>query len=75
MTKSVAGERGSPDWIDETELKEGVHDPITHPLDKHVIAEELKEVADSLNFDERELERFEKSREKAWKQGKKEYGL
>lgn len=75
MAKSVAGERGSPDWIDETESKEGVHDPTKHLLDKHVKAEKLKEVTDSLNLDERELKRFEKSREEAWKQKKKEYGL
>lgn len=43
--------------------------------DKYYKAKRLKEIASELDFDEKELERFEKSRDEAWKEINKEYGL
>ena len=44
-------------------------DPIAQAVrdfsDKYIRAKRLKEIAEELNFDEKELERFEKSREGA----------
>ncbi len=64
-----------PDWVDETWLKEEISGFLKDFSDKHVRAKSLREIAEKLNFDERELERFEKSREESWKETKKEYGL
>jgi 23S rRNA maturation mini-RNase III len=75
MTKSIAVRVEVPDWVDEAELKERVHNLARDFSDKHIRAKKLKEIAEELDFDEKELENFERSREKAWKQTKKEYGL
>ncbi len=64
-----------PEWVDETWLREEISDFVKDFSDKHVRAKSLREIAEELNFDENELERFEKSREESWKETKKEYGL
>lgn len=64
-----------PEWVDETKLKEEVYHLVRNFSDKYIRAKRLKEIAEELNFDEKELEKFERSREKAWKETKKEYGL
>lgn len=64
-----------PEWVDEIKLKEEVYSFARDFSDKYIRAKRLKEIAEELNFDEKELERFEKSREEAWKETKKEYGL
>lgn len=75
MTKNVTLTLEVPEWIDETRLKEEVYNFVRDFSDKYIRAKSLKEIAEELNFDEKELEKFEKSREEAWKETKKEYGL
>lgn len=75
MTKSITVRLEVPDWVDEAELKEEVHNLAKDFLDMHIRAKRLKEIAEELDFDEKELENLERSREEAWKQTKKEYGL
>lgn len=75
MTKSITLELEVPEWVDEIKLKEEVYSFARDFSDKYIRAKRLKEIAEELNFDEKELERFEKSREEAWKETKKEYGL
>ena len=43
--------------------------------DKDYKIKRLKELISELNFDEEDLEKFEKVREEVWKKRKKEYGL
>jgi 23S rRNA maturation mini-RNase III len=75
MTKSITVKMDVPDWVDKAELKEEVHNLARDFSDKHIRAKKLREIAEELDFDEKELENFERSREEAWKQTKKEYGL
>ncbi len=73
MTKSITMTLEVPEWVDETKLKEEVYRLVRNFSDKYIRAKRLKEIAEELNFDEKELEKFERSREKAWKETKKEY--
>ena len=75
MTKSITVTLEVPELVDETKLKEEVYNLVRNFSDKYIRAKRLKEIAEELNFDEKELEKFERSREKAWKETKKEYGL
>jgi len=73
MTKSITLTLEVPEWVDEIKLKEEIYNFVRDFSNKYIRAKKLKEIAEELNFDEKELERFEKSREKAWKETKKEY--
>ena len=75
MTKSITVTLEVPEWVDETKLKEEVHNLARNFSDKYIRAKRLKEIAEEINLDEKELEEFERSGEKAWKETKKEYGL
>lgn len=75
MTKTITITLDVPDWVDEIKLKEGLYDFAKDFSDRYYKIKRLKEIAKELNFDEKELERFEESREEAWKEIKKEYGL
>lgn len=75
MTKTITVTLDVPDWVDAIKLKEGIYDFARDFSDRYYKIKRLKEIAEELNFDEKELERFEESREEAWKEIKKEYGL
>lgn len=75
MTKTITLTLDVPDWVDEIKLKEGVYNFVKDFSDRYYKIKRLKEIAEELNFDEKELERFEESREEAYKEIKKEYGL
>lgn len=75
MTKTVTLTLEVPEWIDEIKLREEVYNFVRNFSDKYIRAKKLEEIAEELGFDKKELERFEKTREKAWKETKKEYGL
>jgi hypothetical protein len=45
MEKSIAREQDPPDWVDEIELKEGVHNLAKDFSDMHIRAKRLKEIA------------------------------
>lgn len=64
-----------PEWVDEVKLREEVHNCARNFSDKYIRARRLREIAEELDLDEKELEEFEKSRKEAWKETKKEYGL
>ena len=74
MTKTITITLDVPDWVDEIKLKEGLYDFAKEFSDKYYKIKRLKEIAEELNLDEKELERFEESREEAWKEIKREYG-
>ena len=66
--------------MDEIKLKERVCDFVKEMSDKDYKIKRLKELISKeliseLNFDEEDLEKFEKVREEVWKKRKKEYGL
>ena len=73
MTKTITITLDVPDWVDEIKLKEGIYDFAKDFSDRYYKIKRLKEIAEELNFDEKELERFEESREEAWKEIKNEY--
>ena len=73
MTKTITITLDVPDWVDEVKLKEGIYDFATDFSERYYKIKRLKETAEELNFDEKELERFEESREEAWKEIRKEY--
>lgn len=75
MTKTITLILDVPDWVDEIKLKEGVYNYVRDFSDRHYKIKRLREIAEELDFDEKELERFEESREEAWKEIKKEYKL
>ena len=75
MTKTITITLDAPDWVDEVKLKEGIYDFAKDFSERYYKIKRLKEIAEELNFDEKELERFEESREEAWKEIKKECGL
>ena len=75
MTKTITLTLDVPDWVDEIKLKEGVYNYVRDFSDRYYKIKRLREIAEKLDFDEKELERFEESREEAWKEIKKEYGL
>jgi len=75
MIKTVTLTLEVPEWIDELKLTKEVYNFVRDFSDKYIRAKKLEEIAEELGFDEKELERFKKSREKAWKETKKEYGL
>ncbi len=75
MTKNITVTLEVPEWVDEAKLREEVYNLARNFSDKYIRAKRLKEIAEELNFDEKELEEFEKSREEAWKETKKEYGF
>ena len=75
MTKTITVTLDVPDWVDEIKLKEGIYDFTKDFSDRYYKIKRLKEIAEELNFDEKELERFEESREEAWKEIRKEYEL
>ena len=49
--------------MDEIKLKEGVYDFVKELSDKDYKIKRLKELISELNFDEEDLEKFEKVRE------------
>ena len=73
MTKTITVTLDVPDWVDEIKLKEGIYGFAKDFSERYYKIKRLKEIAEELNFDEKELERFEESREEAWKEIKKEY--
>ncbi|KYK29718.1 MAG: hypothetical protein HXS48_01425 [Theionarchaea archaeon] len=75
MTKTVTLTLEVPEWTDEIKLREEVYSFVRDFSDKYIRAKKMEEIAEELGFDEKELERFEKSREKAWKETKKEYRI
>ena len=80
MTKSITLALEVPEWVDEIKLKERVYDFVKEMSDKDYKIKRLKELISKeliseLNFDEEDLEKFEKVREEVWKKRKKEYGL
>ena len=75
MTKTITVTLDVPDWVDEIKLKEGIYDFTKDFAERCYKIKRLKEIAEELNFDEKELERFEESREEAWKEIRKEYEL
>ena len=75
MTKTVTLTLEVPEWIDEIKLTQEVYNFVRDFADKYIRAKKLEEIAEELGFDEKELERFQESREKAWKETKKEYRL
>ena len=75
MTKTITLTLDVPDWVDEIKLKEGVLNYVRDFSDRYYKIKRLREIAEELDCDEKELERFEESREKAWKEIKKEYRL
>jgi len=74
MTKSITLTLEVPEWIDEIKLKERVYDFVKELSDKDYKIKRLKELISELNFDEKDLEKFEKVREEVWEKRKKEYG-
>ena len=75
MTKSITLTLEVPEWVDEIKLKERVYDFVKELSDKDYKIKRLKELISELNFDEEDLEKFEKVREEVWEKRKKEYGL
>ncbi len=75
MTESITLTLEVPEWVDEIKLKERVYDFVKELSDKDYKIKRLKELISELNFDEEDLEEFEKVREEVWKKRKKEYGL
>ena len=75
MAKTIKLTLEIPEWVDEVKLKEELLNLVRDLSNKCYKAKRLKELASELDFDEKELERFEKSRDEAWKERKKEYGL
>ncbi|MBU7047839.1 MAG: hypothetical protein HXS54_15490 [Theionarchaea archaeon] len=74
MTKTITITLDVPDWVGEIKLKEGLYDLAKEFSDRYYKIKRLKEIAEELNLDEKELEKFEESREEAWKDIKREYG-
>ncbi len=70
MTERVTLTLEVPEWVDETRLKEEISDFVKDFSDNYVRAKSLKEI-EELNFDEKELEKFEKLGE-SWEKTKKE---
>jgi hypothetical protein len=75
MTKTITLTLEVPEWVNEIKLKEGIHNVVKELSDKDYKIKRLKELIDELNFDEKDLERFEEVREEVWQERKKEYGL
>ncbi|AEA47966.1 hypothetical protein [Archaeoglobus veneficus] len=75
MAKTITLTLEIPEWIDEIKLKEELLNLVRNLSDKYYKAKRLRELVSELDFDEKELERFEKSRDEVWKERKKEYGL
>ncbi|KYK35704.1 MAG: hypothetical protein AYK19_22295 [Theionarchaea archaeon DG-70-1] len=75
MTKSITLTLEVPEWVDEIKLKERVYDFVKELSDKDYKIKRLKELISKLNFDEKDLEKFEKVREEIWEERRKEYGL
>lgn len=70
MTERVTLTLEVPEWVDETRLKEEISDFVKDFSDNYLRAKSLKEI-EELNFDEKELEKFEKLGE-SWEKTKKE---
>ena len=73
MTKSITLTLEVPEWVDEIKLKERIYDFVKELSDKDYKIKRLKELISELNFDEEDLEKFEKVREEVWEKRKKEY--
>jgi hypothetical protein len=70
MTKSITLTLEVPEWVDEIKLKERVYDFVKELSDKDYKINRLKELISELNFDEEDLEKFEKVREEVWEKRK-----
>ncbi len=75
MAKTITLTIEVPEWVDDVKLKEEMLDLVMRLSDRYYKAKRLKELASELDFDEKEIEKFEKSREETWKERKREYGL
>jgi cell division protein FtsL len=75
MTKTITVTVDVPEWVDEVKLKKKIYGVVNELSDKDYKIKRLKKLISELNFDEKDLERFEEVREEVWKERKKEYGL
>ena len=75
MVKTITFTIEVPEWVDEIKLKEEMLNLVKDLSDKYYKVKRLRELASELDFDEREFEEFQKSREEAWKEIKREYKL